>query len=82
MVDCKHMVTMSNEEGVSTCQTCGEKVHAVETRICGGCGHYGESLFNGGLCRKHFMRVPSGMYVTYKIKDGTCLTPKVENKDD
>lgn len=69
-ISCRHIVTRAH-----CCVDCGVKVYDVETKPCGDCAHF--SLWLGeaciGSCSSHLMTVTSGMFVTFKVKDGSCF---------
>lgn len=59
------------EGGKTRCIDCGVLTLDRETRLCGDCAHYFNSVGYHG-CRKHLMAVLPAMRVNFKPEEGTC----------
>jgi hypothetical protein len=78
--ECKHTVSQGRKgEKGSWCCSCGVKVLDVDERECGGCAHF-RQLLGRGICKKHLMGCHSSMHVTYKIAEGSCWTPALQQQ--
>lgn len=77
---CTHTITQGRQgESGSWCVNCGEKIYAVEERVCSECEHH-KRLLGGSICAKHLMCVVPDMHVTFKLSEGTCWVPSTEQK--
>lgn len=78
VAECPHTVSQGREgepSGKSWCVACGELSLDVETRQCGDCHHFFQSVGYAG-CHKHLMAVTRTMHACFRPKDGTCWEPQ------
>jgi hypothetical protein len=60
------------------CVNCDTKVYDLESRQCNECIHFKAIPYNIPICKKKLMGVTTDMHVTYKVTEGTCFEPKID----